>query len=61
MHKQTLFSLLGWFLLSIFLASVFNTTYMDVDVRKRGRESSSKVLNDADTKNVLEYNAAEIQ
>lgn len=61
MHKQTLFSLIGWFLLSIFLAWAFNTTYMDVDVCKRGRESSSKVFNDADTKNVLEYNAAEIQ
>ena len=61
MHKQTLLSLLGWFLLSIFLAWVFNTTCKDVDVRKKGRGSSSKVFNVADTKNVLEYNAAEIQ
>jgi len=34
---------------------------VDVDVRKKGRGSSSKVFNDADTKTVLEYNAAEIQ
>lgn len=61
MHKQTLFSLLGWFLLSTFLAWVFYTTCMDVDVRKKGRGSSPKVFNDADTKNVLEYDAAEIQ